>query len=69
MRDLGHLIVGDKLYAGRQKTILGKGLLLCASELIFEHPINRKNVKLKIDPPSKFTRLMDREEVRFRSVE
>ncbi|MDH3245833.1 MAG: RluA family pseudouridine synthase, partial [Saprospiraceae bacterium] len=69
LRDMGHLIVGDKLYAGQQKTILGKGLLLCASELIFEHPITRKNIKLRIDSPAKFTRLMDREAKRYASDE
>jgi len=61
----GHLIVGDKQYMQNQKTILGKGLYLCAAQLEFNHPISGKRLKFQIDPPGSFIRLMEREEKRF----
>ena len=61
----GYLIVGDKQYAGEQRTILGKGMLLCACGLSFTHPANHSEVKLKIDAPPKFYKLLDREMERF----
>lgn len=62
----GHLIVGDKQYAGQQKTILGKGLFLCSCELSLKHPINQKQMEFKIDPPKRFSRLLEREGTRFK---
>lgn len=61
----GHLIVGDKAYAGRQPTILGKGLHLCACRLVFEHPATGQPIDLKIHPPEKFNKLLQRETKRF----
>ena len=66
MKQLGHLIVGDKYYAGNQKTILGKGLFLQASSLSFLHPLTQKKLALKIDIPNRFNRVLDREEARFK---
>jgi len=65
MNDEGHLIVGDKEYAQRQKTILGKGLFLCACRLVFKHPISGKNLDIRIDPPPRFVKLLEREAERF----
>lgn len=65
LKDKGHLIVGDKLYAEGRKTILGKGLLLCARRLQFAHPIDGRLLDLQIDPPTKFFRIMEREKNRF----
>ena len=65
MHRIGHLIVGDKMYAEGQKTIFGKGLMLCACRLQFEHPITQQPMKIQIKPPAKFTRILDREEKRF----
>ena len=65
LKNQGHFIVGDKMYAEGKKTILGKGLMLCASKLQFEHPINQKRMNLKVEVPAKFTKLLDREEERF----
>ena len=67
LRSIGHLIVGDKMYADGQKTILGKGLLLCASSLQFSHPISKEEINMTIQPPQKFTRILDREADRFKS--
>jgi len=60
-----HLIVGDKEYAKGRRTILGKGLFLCSCELAFTHPCLGTPVHLKIDPPVRFKRLMEREGGRF----
>ncbi len=54
LNNQGHLIVGDKEYAQGQKTILGKGLFLCACRLSFTHPINGKALSLEIAPPRRF---------------
>ena len=65
LKGKGHLIVGDKMYAEGQKTILGKGLLLCSCKLAFEHPETGKTVNVEIDPPAKFERILQREGGRF----
>jgi len=65
LNDEGHLIVGDKEYAQRQKTILGKGLFLCACRLVFTHPISGKKLDIQINPPTRFEKLLEREEERF----
>ncbi len=67
MQQEGHLIVGDKMYAGRQKTILGKGMMLCAQKVSFEHPISKKTIDLQILYPEKFKRVMAREKTIFKS--
>jgi 23S rRNA-/tRNA-specific pseudouridylate synthase len=65
MRQAGHLILGDKQYAAGQKTILGKGLFLCATQLSFLHPVTEKPVVLRINPPRRFDKTLDREEERY----
>ena len=63
----GHPIVGDKMYLGEQKTILGKGVLLCAFRLVFQHPITGEELKVQAKPPAKFDRIIEREKKRFES--
>ena len=65
LKRIGHLIVGDKMYAEGKRTILGKGLLLCASSLQFRHPILNEEIDITIRPPQKFNRILDREADRF----
>ena len=65
MKNLGHLILGDKEYAKKEKTLLGKGLFLCACGLKFPHPITDKTMDFNIQVPRRFVRTMDREEQRF----
>ena len=65
MASIGHLIVGDRLYAKGTNTILGKGLFLCAIKITFNHPVTEKRTVLSIKPPSKFIRLLDRQQERF----
>ena len=65
MASIGHLIVGDRLYAKENKTILGKGLFLCACKISFEHPHTLKRTVVSIKPPTKFIRLLNREEERY----
>lgn len=62
---LGHLVVGDKLYAEEKPTILGKGLYLAACALRFEHPQLEKQMHIHIDPPDKFLKLLEREKARY----
>ncbi len=66
LNSINHLIVGDKQYAGEQKTILGKGLFLCACRLSFIHPITKDRLSITIDPPARFKKILDREEARFK---
>lgn len=65
MASIGHLIIGDRLYAKETRTILGKGLFLCACKIIFAHPVTNKRTEVSIKLPPRFTRLMDREEDRY----
>lgn len=65
MASIGHLIVGDRLYAKDTKTILGKGLFLCASKISFQHPETKETKTVMIKLPNRFVRLLDREETRF----
>jgi len=65
LNDAGHLIMGDKQYAGRTKTVLGKGLFLAACQLIFTHPITGKTIDLEIQPPIRFKKFLEREQKRF----
>ena len=46
------------MYAEGKKTILGKGLLLCACRIQFEHPKKKKPIDIKIKPPKKFMKVM-----------
>lgn len=66
LNNLGHLIMGDKEYAAHKRTILGKGLFLCACQLEFTHPITQEAMHLKIDPPKRFLKTLDRESGRTR---
>lgn len=68
LKEKGHLIVGDKQYAGAQKTILGKGLFLCACQLAFTHPITKEALSIHIDVPTKFKKLLQREQDRFQGT-
>ena len=65
LKDAGHLIVGDKQYAQGQKTILGKGLFLFAGGLVFEHPLSNKKIRVNLDLPNRFQKLLNREAQRF----
>jgi RluA family pseudouridine synthase len=65
LKEKGHLIVGDKMYADRQKTIQGKGLLLCSCKIQFEHPQTGRMVNVEVDLPAKFERILQREGGRF----
>jgi len=65
LQSCGHLILGDKEYAVGQKTILGKGLFLCAAGLSFTHPFTMKHVNVELDVPGKFARIIKREKERY----
>ena len=65
LQQRGHLIVGDKEYARGQKTILGKGLFLCACRLEFVHPATNEKVVVEIEPPPRFGKLLERERERY----
>ena len=65
LQQRGHLIVGDKEYAKGQKTILGKGLFLCACKLEFSHPATGETVVVKVEPPHRFGKLLERERERY----
>ncbi len=65
LRDAGHLILGDKAYAKGQRTLLGKGLFLCACKLAFAHPGSGDPVAVEIDAPSRFGRVLQRERERY----
>lgn len=61
MLQIGHPILGDKLYSDNQKLLKGKGLFLCAVAIQFEHPITKQTCNYSIELPHKFTALLKRE--------
>lgn len=62
---IGHPIAGDKMYNTETYVLQGKGMCLCAMSLEFDHPIDRKRVKVEIGIPEKFSRIMAREKQYF----
>jgi 23S rRNA-/tRNA-specific pseudouridylate synthase len=67
MADIGHPVVGDKLYGIEGMILKRQGLFLCAVELRFTHPVNGDMIRVQIDEPPKFQRFMDRETDRMTS--
>ena len=66
MQQEGHFIVGDKMYADGKKTIFGKGLMLCARSISFQHPATKETINLQIKYPKKFRHILDREKKLFK---
>ncbi len=65
LKENGYLVLGDKMYAEKRKTILGKGMFLCSCRLAFQHPKTNEKKDIRIKPPKRFLKLMDREGKRF----
>ena len=65
MSNLGHPILGDKLYGISGKILHAKGLFLCASRLRFKHPISAQDLDIGINTPNKFDYYVNREAKRF----
>lgn len=63
--NLGFPIVGDKEYGAKGKTLLHKGLFLCAVGLDFKHPLTGTPIRVQVEVPKKFDALMEREYQRF----
>lgn len=61
----GFPIMGDRLYGTEGEVLKGKGLFLCAVELSFNHPIDKRAMTVKIKEPYKFVSLLDREKRRW----
>jgi 23S rRNA-/tRNA-specific pseudouridylate synthase len=59
--ELGHPILGDKLYDESKNTLSHKGLFLVATGLKFVHPETQQELNIQIDLPPKFTSLLERE--------
>ena len=67
LASIGHPIFGDKLYMDEKMLHKGKGLFLCAFEIIFRHPKSSAEINLKIDTPHKFNSLLLREQRRWKT--
>ena len=65
LAQLGHPILGDKLYGTEGKILKKKGLFLCSVGLSFRHPITQDRLNLIIKTPNKFQLLMEREARRW----
>ena len=65
MSELGHPILGDKLYGKEGFILRGRGLFLCAVELNFPHPISDEPLHLEIDDPGKFEQIVRWEKHRW----
>lgn len=62
LAQIGHPIMGDKLYGEPGKIYQGKGLFLCATGLQFSHPKSAELLPFVINPPNKFPLLLQREQ-------
>jgi len=56
MKEMGHIIVGDKKYGAKTNPI--NRLCLHANRLIFKHPITNKIIELSSDYPKQFEELL-----------
>ena len=65
LASIGHPIFGDKLYVEERMLHRGKGLFLCAQEIVFLHPKISEEISLKIEIPHKFQSLLLREQRRW----
>jgi len=65
LANLGHSILGDKLYHGAAPLLKGKGLFLAAVELTFEHPKSGELMNFRIAAPTKFAYRLAQEERRW----
>ena len=55
MKDIGHLVVGDKKYGSKENPL--NRLLLHSLEIEFTNPITNKNIKVICDYPIEFDSL------------
>jgi 23S rRNA pseudouridine1911/1915/1917 synthase len=62
----GFPILGDKDYGIDGLVLKGKGLFLWSTGLTFVHPGTQKSLTFEISEPAKFTRLLEREERRWK---
>lgn len=65
LANLGHPILGDKLYHGDKPLLARKGMFLSAVELIFLHPLTEERMNFRIDAPNKFRYRLEQEERRW----
>jgi len=65
LSQIGHPIIGDKLYGKEGSILKHKGLFLAAVRLQFSHPITFEKLDIKIEMPYKFQSLLEREKRRW----
>jgi len=65
LASIGNPIVGDAVYTGDKPLLKGKGLLLAATKIVFEHPLSGELIEVEIPIPHKFSSLLEREARRF----
>lgn len=65
MAEIGHPIMGDKLYQNKGQMIKGKGMFLCAVELTFVHPVLEEKMNFIINEPNKFESFLLNEKERW----
>ena len=65
LSEIGHPIVGDKIYGIKGDILKHKGLFLCGTQLEFIHPGTNQNITFEIEEPPKFKTLLKREKRRW----
>ena len=65
LAEIGHPILGDVLYAGKNNTLQHKGVYLTASKLEFKHPSTGKELKIEIPIPKKYEKRLESEHKRW----
>ncbi len=67
-KNIGHPIVGDKLYGEEGNIMNHKGLFLTAVSLKFMHPILNEAMFIELEQPKKFDALLKRESEWFNRI-
>jgi 23S rRNA pseudouridine1911/1915/1917 synthase len=65
LSQIGHPIIGDKLYGQEGNILKNKGLFLASTGLDFIHPLSQKKLIINIESPHKFESLIERESRRW----
>ncbi len=63
MAYLRHPILGDKIYSRGKSGFHRLGLMLCAKEISFNHPVTEQKMEFKIEIPERFKIILEKGEI------
>ena len=63
MSYIKHPILGDKIYSRGKSKFHNLGLMLCAKEILFNHPITDEKMEFNINIPDRFKIILSKGEI------